>query len=132
MSLLAQNIQTHWAVVRPFFTIYNEDDYDVAIARLNELIDKVGTNEQHPLYELLDTLGAVIHAYEERQYPVPECSGVEMLHFLMEEHDLAPSDLSEIGPENVIRQILDGGRELTASHIRILAERFHVSPSVFI
>ncbi len=132
MSLIARDIQTHWAVVRPFFSINNEDEYDVAIERVNELVDKVGTDEQHPLYELLDTLGAVIHAYEEQHYPSPECSGVEMLHFLMEEHDLAPSDLSEIGPENVIREILDGDRELTASHIRILAERFHVSPSVFI
>ena len=42
------------------------------IATLNALIDEVGTNEQHPLYELLDTLGTVIHAYEEKHYPIPE------------------------------------------------------------
>ncbi len=132
MSLIAQDIQTHWAVVRPFFAIYNESDYDAAIERLNELVDKVGTNEQHPLYELLDTLGTVIHAYEEQNYPIPECGGVEMLQFLMDEHSLSMSDLPEIGSESVIRDILDGKQELTASDIRTLAERFHISPAVFI
>ena len=42
--------------------IQNERDYDLALERLNGLIDEVGTDEGHPLYSLLDTLGAVVHA----------------------------------------------------------------------
>ena len=37
----------------------------------------------NPLYELLDTLGTVIHVYEEKHHPIPECSGVEVLRLLM-------------------------------------------------
>ncbi len=46
MNVLTHEIQTHWMVIRPLFAIHNEHDYDVAIERLNELLDEVGTNER--------------------------------------------------------------------------------------
>lgn len=130
--VIAEDIQSHWTVISPLFSIHNENEYDLAVERLNSLIDEVGTNEQHPLYELLDTLGAVIHAYEEKRHPIPECSGPEMLRFFMDEHRLTESDLPEIGSKEVLSEILNGKRELNVRHIRALAERFHVSPAVFV
>ncbi len=132
MNVLTQEIQTHWMVIRPLFAIHNEHDYDVAIERLNELLDEVGTNEQHPLYELLDTLGAVIHAYEERHEPIPECTGRDMLQFFIDEHGLVASALPEIGSERIVQEIIHGKRELTIPQVRALAKRFHISPAVFI
>lgn len=132
MNVIAEDIQIHWRVVQPLFLIRNEDEYNKAIVTLNALIDEVGTNEQHPLYELLDTLGTVIHAYEEKHYPVPECNGVEALKFLMEEHQLEPTDLPNLGSPDIILEILKGERDLTVTHIHILAERFQVSPAVFV
>ena len=132
MSIITEDIQVHWRVVRSLFSIRNEKEYDLAIERLNALIDEVGDNEEHPLYELLDTLGAVIHTYEEQHYPMPECSGVEMLQFLMEAHQLEPSDLPEIGTSDAVLELLSGKRELTVKHLQALAARFHVSPTVFV
>jgi HTH-type transcriptional regulator/antitoxin HigA len=132
MSVITDDIQVHWHVVRSLFSIRNEKEYDIAIERLNALIDEVGDNEEHPLYELLDTLGAVIHTYEEKHYPMPECSGVEMLQFLMEVHQLEPSDLPEIGASDAVLELLSGKRELTVKHLQALAARFHVSPTVFV
>ena len=132
MSVIAEDIQVHWRIVRPLFSIRNEKEYNLAIERLNTLIDEIGDNEQHPLYELLDTLGAVIHTYEEKHYSMPECSGVEMLQFLMEAHQLELSDLPEIGTPDTVSEILGGKRELTVKHIQVLAKRFHVSPTVFV
>ena len=132
MSVISEDIQTHWSAVQPLFSIRDEKEYDKAIATLNALIDEVGTNEQHPLYELLDTLGTVIHVYEEKHHPIPECSGVEVLRLLMEEHQLEPSDLTELGPPSVVLEILNGDRDLTVTHIHALAETFQVSPAVFV
>ncbi|MCI0529222.1 MAG: transcriptional regulator [Nitrospira sp.] len=132
MSTLTNAIQSHWAVISPLLSIHSEEEYDLAVERLNSLIDEVGTDESHPLYTFLDTLGTVMHAYEEKHHPMPECSGVEMLRFLMEEHGLTPSDLPETGSKQVVSEILEGKRELTLEQIRILAKRFHVSPGVFI
>jgi HTH-type transcriptional regulator/antitoxin HigA len=132
MSVIAEDIQMHWRVVQPLFSIRDEGEYNKAISTLNALIDEVGTNEQHPLYELLDTLGTVIHAYEEKHYPIPECSGVEALKFLMEEHQLEPIDLPNLGSPDIVLEILNGKRDLTVKHIHVLAERFQVSPAVFV
>ncbi len=132
MNIIGQDIQRHWQVIRPLFVISTEDDYDMAIERLNQLIDEVGAEERHPLYDLLDTLGTVIHAYEEQHYPVSESSGGEMLRFFMDEHGLSVSDFPELGPATDVSEILDGERELTVKQIRALAKRFHVSPAVFL
>ena len=132
MSVIAEDILTHWRIIQPLFSIRDEDEYDRAIVTLNALIDEVGNDEQDPLYELLDTLGTVIHAYEEKHHPISECNGVEVLKLLMEEHQLESSDLSELGPPDIVLEILNGKRDLTVTHIHTLAEMFQVSPAVFV
>ena len=130
--MITEDIQTHWQAVSPFFAIHNEEEYDIAIERLNALLDEVGSDEQHPLYDLLDTLGTIIYAYEEIHHPLPECDGVEALHFFMEEHELSKDDFPELGTPDTVLRILDGRQELTLGQIRLLAERFQVSPSTFV
>lgn len=132
MTVRRQDLQQHWTAISPLLVIHNEHEYDLAVERLNHLLDEVGTDEQHPMYTFLDTLGTLIHAYEEQYHPMPECSGVEVLRFLMDEHGLAQSDLPEIGSQGVVSDILRGKRELNIRQIRALAKRFHVSPAVFI
>ena len=132
MSVSTKQLQANWASVRSILTIRNEREYDRAVKRLNTLLDEVGTNERHPLYGLLDTLGTLIHAYEEEHFEMPEPTGPEMLRFFMEEHELRQSDLPELGSPRAVAEILRGKRELNATQIRALASRFHVSPAVFI
>lgn len=132
MTVLTKDIQRHWATVWPLLSIRNERDYDLAVERLNALLDEVGTDERHPLYGLLDTLGTLIRVYEEQHHPMPTASGAETLRYFMAEHDLAQADLSEIGSQGVVSEILTGKRELNVRQVRALAARFHVSPAVFI
>jgi HTH-type transcriptional regulator/antitoxin HigA len=132
MTGIPLELQQHWTAISPLLSLRNEQEYDGAVERLNHLLDEVGADEQHPLYTLLDTLGTLIHAYEEEHYLIPACSGVDVLRFLMEEHDLTQSDLPEIGSQGVVSEILQGKRELNVRQIRALAKRFHVSPGVFI
>ena len=132
MTIISQAIQQHWTAISPLLSVRNEDEYDRAVEYLNRLLDEVGTDEQHPLYTLLDTLGTLLHAYEEQHHPMPECSGVDVLRFLMDEHGLSQSDLPEVGSQGVVSDILRGKRELNVRQIRALAKRFQVSPAVFI
>lgn len=129
--MLTQELLLPWATISPLLVIHNERDYDCAIERLHRLLDEVGTNERHPLYELLDTLATVIHAYEEEHYPELPVSGIEVLQYLMEEHGLTQSDLPEIGSQGVVSELLRTRRELNVRQIRALAQRFGVSPAVF-
>lgn len=132
MTLLTNEIQTHWANIAPLLSIHNEREYDAAVKRLNSLLDEIGDNEKHPLYSLLDTLGLLISLYEEEHYPIPESTGVDVLRFLMDEHGLSQSDLSEVGSQGVVSEILSGRRELNVRQIRALAKRFKVSTAVFV
>ena len=132
MSLSTQKLQHHWATLQPILTIRNEREYDNAVNRLNELLDEIGANTRHPLYGLLDALGTLLHAYEERRHPMPESTGADMLRYFMEEHGLTQSDLPEVGSQGVVSEVLRGKRELNVRQIRALAARFHVSPAVFV
>ena len=132
MSIMIREIQSHWTVIRPYLSIRTEDDYDRAVEQMNSLIDIVGTDENHPMYEFLDTLSTLVHAYEETHYPMPTVSGAEVLGYLMEEHGLRQADIPEVGSQGVVSEILSGKRELNVRQIRELARRFHVSPAVFI
>jgi len=131
MSVSTKDIEQHWAPIRRLLSIRNERDYEDAIKRLNALLDVIGTNERHPLYTFLDTLGTLIHAYEEKHYPMQDINSADMLRYFMEEHGLKQSDLPEIGSQGVVSEVLNGKRELNVRQIRALAKRFHVSPAVF-
>jgi HTH-type transcriptional regulator/antitoxin HigA len=132
MTLVDEELKIHWKNIAPLLRIRNERDYDMAVKRLNDLLDEIGDNEKHPLYSLLDTLGTLIHAYEEEHYSIPEASGVDVLRFLMEEHELSQSDLPEIGSQGVVSEILSHKRDLNVRQVRALAKRFNVSSAVFV
>lgn len=132
MTLVNKELQAHWTNIAPLLSIRNKREYNAAIKRLNELLDEIGDNENHPLYSLLDTLGTLIHAYEEEHYPIPDATGTEVLRFLMDEHGLTQSDMPEVGSQGVISEILNGKRELNVRQIRSLAQRFGVSSAVFV
>lgn len=131
MTVLNLDTQTHWTAIRSILTLRDESDYDRAVATLNELLDAIGTYERHPLYDLLDTLGTIIAAYEAEHMALPLSDGRDVLAYLIEEHNLRQSDLPEVGSQGIISEILGGKRELNVRQIRALAARFGVSPAVF-
>jgi HTH-type transcriptional regulator / antitoxin HigA len=132
MTTIAPELKRQWKAIAPYLTISNEQEYDAAVARLNALLDEVGDDESHPLYGLLDTLGILIEAYDNKHYPLPNCNGIDALIYLMEEHSLSQSDLPEIGSQGVVSEILNGKRKLNVRQIQALAKRFKVSPATFL
>ena len=132
MTLAMNDLQVHWQNISPLLTIRNEREYNAAVKRLNELLDEIGSNEKHPLYGLLDTLGTLIEVYEAENYPIPQADSAGVLLFLMEEHGVTQSDLPEVGSQGVVSEILNGKRELNVRQIRALAKRFKVSGAAFI
>ncbi len=124
-------LQEKWLEFAPLLTITNDQEYDAAVERLNALLDLIGDNESHPLYSFLDTLGILIEAYDDQHHSLTDCHGIDALIYLMEEHSLSQSDLSEIGSQGVVSEILHGKRKLNLRQIKALAQKFHVSPATF-
>ena len=135
--MITENLQViskDWAKLANVLAMpRSEIDYQQRLTLLNELLDEVGDDENHPLIDLVDTLGTLIEAYEEEHYPIPQTTPASVLRFLMEEHDLKQSDLKlEIGSQGVVSEILNGKRQLNTRQIKGLSKRFHVSPAVFL
>jgi HTH-type transcriptional regulator / antitoxin HigA len=83
--------------------------------------------------EYLNLLGTLVREYEDKHILIPDLSGIELIEVLMEEFELKAEDLTSIfGTESVLIDILNGDRPLTIEQIEQLADRFKVSPSVFL
>jgi HTH-type transcriptional regulator / antitoxin HigA len=115
----------------PLGVLHTKTEYDRAVAVLDDILDEIGQQEAHPLADLAETLALSIEAYEDIHIPIPSTSAPAILRSLMEEHGLAQSDLPEIGSQGVVSEILAGKRDLNVRQITQLAERFGVSPAVF-
>jgi HTH-type transcriptional regulator / antitoxin HigA len=129
----SNNIIEIWPAVSKMLSVpHTHKDYDKLVKLMDNLIDSIGNNEHHPLATLMETVGILIEKYEEEHHPMPKTSGVEALKYLMEEHGLKQADLRDIGSQGVVSEILNGKRELNVRQIKFLAEKFSVSPEVFI
>ena len=119
----------------PFFgPIRNERDYTRMQALMDQLLDLVGDDEDHPLADLLDVIGVLVAQYEdENTRGLESAKPLEVLKFLIEQHGLKQSDLrKEIGTQGVVSEILSGNRKINARQAKALAKRFGISPAVFI
>lgn len=115
----------------PLGPLHAKTEYDRAVAVLDDILDEIGQRETHPLADLAETLALSIEAYEDTHIPIPNTSAPAILRNLMEEHGLAQSDLPEIGSQGVVSEILASKRDLNVRQIAQLAERFGISPAVF-
>ena len=133
MSTQLKKIAKVWPEIRPIFSVpHNKKDYNRLVNLLDNLIDEVGNNENHPLTSLMETIGSLIETYESQYINEIEGDPIATLNALMVEHGLKQSDLIEIGSQGVVSEILSGKRQLNVRQIKILSKRFKVSPAVFI
>ncbi len=91
MTTISPDLQRHWDAISPLLSIRSEQDYDLAVERLNIFSTRLG-RMSHPLYTQLDTLGAIIRDHEQEHHLLPACGGADVLRFLMDEHRLTQSD----------------------------------------
>ena len=132
MVQILRKIVKVWPSINNILTIpHNEEEYNNLVQIFNALIDEVGEDENHALSRLMETVGALLEVYEYQNIEEPEGNPNDTLKYLMKEHDLKQSDLTEIGSQGVVSEILSGKRELNTRQIKLLSRRFHVSPSVF-
>ena len=133
MNIELKKIAKVWPDIQPIFSVpHNEKDYNKLVNLLDSLIDEVENNENHPLTSLMETIGSLIETYESQYISEIEGDPIDTLKALMEEHGLKQLDLSEIGSQGVVSEILSGKRQLNVRQIKILSKRFKVSPAVFI
>ena len=118
--------------VVPLGVLRTKKDYEKAVKTLDAILDEIGENEIHPLAELADALSLFIENYEKEHVRIARASPAEVLKALMQEHGLKQADLREIGSQGVVSEVLASRRSLDTRQISKLAQRFSVSPVVFL
>lgn len=133
METQLENIANVWPTIKNIFSVpHTELEYKNLVSLLDSLIDEVGENESHPLSSLMESIGNLIETYENNYIPPVSGTPLEALRYLMEEHNLKQSDLSIIGSQGVVSEILKGKRNLNIRQIKELSSKFNISPLVFI
>ena len=131
---ILNNAIKHWRyIANDIHEPLNSDDYNELSSLLDRLLDIVGEEENHVLIGLVDVISHMISMYDERKrYRIQNISGVEALKFLIQQHNLHQSDLTEIGSQGVVSEILNGKRQLNLNQIKKLSKKFHVSMETFV
>ncbi|MCF8077026.1 MAG: transcriptional regulator, partial [Desulfotignum sp.] len=107
----ATDIIRIWPDIKNIFAVaHSEAEYDRQVSFLDSLLEEVGEDEGHPLASLTETVGSLVETYEASNLPEPEGSPADVLKYLMEEHGVRQGDLTEIGSQGVVSEILSGKR----------------------
>ena len=129
MNALAANYAALLSEVRPE-VIHDEEQNQACIRRLEELTSKKSVTRAEE--KLIELLAVLIQDFEAREYPVSEAGPLDIIRHLMDAHQLRQKDLVDIfGTESIVSEVLKGRRDLTKAHIKKLIARFGVSPAVF-
>ena len=107
-----KSVQSAWKELTklvPLGPITGNKAYEQRVRVMEELLERIGSDESHPLMPLLDLLTKQIEAYEEEHHNLPDATPAEVLQYLMEEHDLKQADLAEeLGGQSVVSAIVNG------------------------
>lgn len=113
--------------IRP---IHSEKDYEVALARIEEIFDaKPGTKEG----DELEILGILVDEYEKVHFLIEAPKPVEAIKFRMDQLGLEQKDLARIlGSKSRASEILSGKRSLSLRQIKILYRRLGIPAEILI
>ena len=105
-------------------SIRSEADYERGLLEIERLWHaRPGSVEKAEL----EALGALVEAYEERVYPVPNPDPIEAIKFRMEQGGLTSTDLLPIfGTRGRVSEVLNRKRPLTLDMIRQLHYRLGI------
>jgi HTH-type transcriptional regulator/antitoxin HigA len=95
-------------------------------------LDQRGAKLTQAEKELAELLTLLIEDFESKRYALTPAKPLEVVRFLMEQHDLKQKDLVDVfGTRSIVSEVLSGKRKLNKDYIERLSQRFHVSPDVF-
>ena len=110
--------------------IKSEEELAATQDVIDSLIDRGSLTDDEKDY--LNLLGTLVYEYEQKQPPLPDIYGVDLLKCLIEELGLRQKDLVTIfKTESIVSDVLNNRRKLTARHIQELSKMFKISPATF-
>ena len=113
-----------------FRSIRTEEEYEAALARIDEIFDaEMGTAEG----EELDVLVELVMYYESKTVDIGFPDPISAIEFRMDQAGLTQRDLIPyIGSRSKVSEVLSGKRDLTMSMARALHEHLGIPADVLL
>jgi len=110
--------------------IKTEEDYTLALGRIEKIMDaKPGTSE----FDELELLGTLVEIYEDKHYPINMPDPVSAIKFRMEQLGLNQQNLIPIiGSRSKVSEVLNRKRPLTLAMMRALNKGLGISPDILL
>jgi len=102
---------------------------------LDQLINVVRDDENHPLALAMQIIGENMEQFDNENHPPigENISDIDMVQYLMKKHSIVQKDLADIfGGQANVSKFLNGERALGKTHIAGLKKRFHISANFFL
>ncbi len=110
--------------MRHWYTLENEEDYQAATKRYEEIREAKKGTPEHKEKLLLVIL---VTQYEEKLWTLPEVDPIEMIKIRMEDFGYKPSDLAkEYGDKGTISKVLNYKQPLSLNMIRIFSKMLRI------
>ena len=110
--------------------IKNEQDYEVALAVIDELMGTPSDTAERDRLEILVTL---VEAYESQHWPIGAPDPISALEHVMEARGLRQKDLARlIGSQSLASEVLNRRRPLTLAMIRTLSAEWGLPADVLV
>lgn len=112
----------------------NDKEYGHLEEILDQLIDEVRDDENHPLALAMQIIGENLEQYDKENFPLigKNISDIEMVAHLMKTNNLNQKDLGSVfGGQANVSKFLNGERELGKKHILELKKTFKISSDFF-
>ena len=112
--------------------LHDDVEYRNALAVLDAMAGFEMNADQEDYF---DAIATFVEKYEATHHAIddPKMTPVELLRSLMDEHGMTESDLGRLlGDRSLGHRILTGERELSKTHIRILAAHFSLNLAVLL
>ena len=112
--------------------LQNEEEYDMATARIYELMQTDLAPNSEDSHEL-QLLALIVEEYENKHYPVPPPDPIEAIKFRLEQLGLSEADLNKIlGGRQRKHDIMHKKRKLSLPMIRKLNEHLRIPAETLI
>ena len=114
--------------------IRTQDDYDAAMARIDELME-MDFDKNSPLSDELEALAAVVTVYENKHFAIDTSSvtPLDIIKLRMEQNGLTQQDMQQyLGSASKVSEVLSGKRSLSLTMIRKLHNGLHIPADLLI
>ena len=110
--------------------IKNEQDYEAALERIEELFS---AKQNTPEGDELEVLITLVSAYEDVHYKIDAPDPIEAIKHIMEARGLENKDLIDfLGSKSKVSEVMNKKRRLSLAMIRTLHHSLHIPASLLV